>query len=100
MDENICMGETDNVFSIRKSNCLFGQMIIAEFTVVFYAILNLLLNIIMFENRRSSDDPTTESFKITLMETIGFITTILMVGSMYIRYDLWLQWSKSINKFS
>ena len=75
-------------------------MMIAEFTVVFYAILNLLINILLFENRRLEEEHKDEEFKIYVMESVGFITTILMVLSLYIRYDLWLKWSQSINKLS
>lgn len=73
-------------------------MIITEFTVVFFAMLNLSINLIWFENRRA--DAEVSHIHEMMMEVFNNVTNIGFVISMFIKYDLWLTWSKSIGKYS
>ena len=41
-----CAGEQDYILKIRKSNFLFTQLSIADFSVVFFSMLNIIDNIL------------------------------------------------------
>ena len=41
--------EIDSIYSIRKSNCLFSQMIVSVYSLTFFSMIGLLLNIISKE---------------------------------------------------
>jgi hypothetical protein len=85
--------EVDLVFETRLSNCLYSQLMTAEYCSTFYSTLGLLLSIINYEKRligQQFDDVN----KMALF--CNFMCTLFLVMSVYIRYDLWLKWSITI----
>jgi hypothetical protein len=93
-----CFGEQDYILKTRTSNALFTQLSIADYSVVFFSVMNLTVNILTFEiNRNGLENSDMIGW---LLETINNVTNIFMVVSLYIKHDLWLAWSISIEKYS
>ena len=65
-DQMVCGDEVDQIYKIRTSNCLFEQNMQAEFSVVFFSIFGLLLNMILYELRQQFQEEDREG-KITFM---------------------------------
>lgn len=96
--------ERDGVFNIRISNYLHTQLTIAEFCSLFFAMLGLILSVFVYEFKKISDQSDgdiriSNSMRTTAL-TYNFICTILLLFSNYVRYEIWLEWSTSINKFT
>ena len=41
--------EKDGAFKVRLSNSIFGKVMLTEFSIAFFALLGLILNIIIKE---------------------------------------------------
>lgn len=67
-------------------------------------MLGLVLSIILYEFKKISDQEDSD-FQIsndvrTTVLTYNLICTILLVFSNYARYEIWLEWSTSVNMFT
>ena len=67
-------------------------------------MLGLILSIFVYEFRKINDRGDA-NFNIsqgllTTALTYNFICTILLLFSNFVRYEIWLDWSTSINKFT
>ena len=67
-------------------------------------MLGLILSIFVYEfkkiNERGDENFNISHGLLTTALTYNFICTILLLFSNYVRYELWLEWSTSINKFT
>lgn len=84
------------IYDTRVSNSLFSQLMIAEYCSVFFSTLGLLLNIIVYELRIQGQSGAL----MDVANTYNLMCTIFLLFSVFIRYDLWLSWSKSVNRFT
>ena len=62
----MCGDEEDLIFDVRMSNCLFESMMQAEFSVVFFSIFGLLLNMVLFEVKTRTENADEYEDKITV----------------------------------
>ena len=69
---------------------------IAEYCSVFFSTLGLMLNIIVYELRIQGQSGAL----MDVANTYNLMCTIFLLFSVFIRYDLWLSWSKSVNRFT
>jgi len=76
------------------SNRLFSQLVIAEFSSFFFAHFGLFLSIILQELRMND---LTLTFASDTALIYNMFCTICLCISLYVRYELWLTWSKSVN---
>ena len=73
----------------------------AEFSVVFFSIFGLLLNMILYELRQSFKKEDREGkITFTVAENLATLCNFCMVSCLYIRYDIGLQWSISVQRFT
>ena len=86
----------DLIYDTRVSNSLFSQLMIAEYCSVFFSTLGLLVNIIVYELRIRGQSGAL----MDVANTYNLMCTIFLLFSVFIRYDLWLSWSKSVNRFT
>ena len=99
-DEEIEAGEVpeldkDLVFNVRYGNQLFTRLLIAEYCSLFFAVFGLILSILVYEKRFiAQQNGESISQKTTLLQNMT--CTFCLAFSIYIRYDIWLEWSKSI----
>ena len=71
---------------------------VAEFCSFFFATLGLLLSILVYELRiAKGSDLGTIKLAALIYEVA---CTIFLVCSIYIRYDLWLQWAKTVEMYT
>lgn len=85
--------DIDGVFSTRVSNSLFSQLVIAEFCASFFAMFGLFSSVIVYE-LKVRDFRHVLASEMATKYNIG--CTFCLVMSLFIRYDLWIQWCKSI----
>lgn len=86
--------DIDGIFSTRVSNSLFSQLVIAEFCSSFFAMFGLFSSVIVYE-LKVRDFRDVIASEMATKYNIG--CTFCLVMSIFIRYDLWIQWCKSIN---
>lgn len=91
--------EKDFIYDTRNSNRLFSQLMICEFCSVFFASMGILLSIINYEYK-NKEKTQSESFNSTIIQIYIMITTCFLVFSIYVRYQLWIKWAISTNKFT
>lgn len=89
--------DIDLILETRISNSLFSQLIASEFCSLFFATLGLMLSIIMYEIREIK---LKDSFLVSMTLTLNMICTCFLIFSIYIRYDLWLKWSITIQRYT
>ena len=75
---------------------------ISEFCSAFFANMGLFFSIIQYEIRRLQDSDLNKNYGIALQSSqfYNIMCTVLLVISLYIRFDLWLKWSISIDRFT
>ena len=70
---------------------------VAEFCSTFYSSVGLTLSIINYEKRLIGQQFDTVN-RMALF--CNMMCTVLLIISIYIRYDLWLKWSITIKRFT
>ena len=89
-------------------------MIVSVYSLTFFSMIGLLLNIILKEinmkeaklrSVNANIDPyeeLEEDSRLTesIIEIIATITNFCIVFSLYVYYDLWLTWSKTLGLFT
>ena len=77
-------------------------MIVAEFCSLFFAKMGLFLSVYIFELRIILENSKELQFDwaISIALFYNTISTIFLILSIYIRYDIWLQWSITIEKYT
>ena len=77
----------------------------AEFCSFFFATLGLFLSIVIYELRLAQEkEEIIEDGSLKLAIRVSLIynmaCTIALIISIYIRYDIWLQWSIKVGKYT
>ena len=80
--------DADLVYDTRVSNCLFSQLMVAEFCSVFFAMLGIVLSVLIYEIRRTYG--SEYNYAIDYAVNCNLACTICLILSLYIRYDVWL----------
>lgn len=71
---------------------------VAEFCSFFFATLGLLLSILVYELRlQKGSDLGTIKLAAKVYETT---CTVFLSVSIFIRYDLWLKWAKTVDMYT
>lgn len=73
---------------------------IAEYCSIFFATLGLFTSMLEHEIYMMSDKLAAPPITIMILETINFFCTVFLLCSLYIRYDIWLEWSVSVNSYT
>jgi potassium intermediate/small conductance calcium-activated channel subfamily N protein 2 len=94
--------DIDGVFDIRVSNSLFTRVVIAEFCSLFFANLGLFLSILIYELRWMfvENEQEYEGRAIVFAQFQMMMCTVFLMLSIYIRYDIWLQWAVTVDKYT
>ena len=90
-------GEEDFSYKIRNSNALYERWAICQSCTTFLSLIDLCGHILTY-NMREKYDFTDRQNLIRYWFTV--LCNILVVFSVYIRWDLWFKWSIQIQKFS
>ena len=95
------LGFHDGQYDTRVSNCLFSQLMIAEFSSFFFAIFGLVLSCILYElNALKGNQPDRDHFTADIALVYNFFCTLFLIISLITRYDLWLRWCISVKRYS
>ena len=75
---------------------------IAEFCCVFFANIGLLISIVIYELKLHATKKEVEidDHAITICQFYNILCTTFLCISIYIRYDIWLQWSVTVEKYT
>jgi hypothetical protein len=107
-DEDVFSVETDEandedlIYDTRVSNCLFTQLVHTEFCSCFFANTGLMISIIYFEIQLQMNEYGLEydGIALELAQFYSGLCTLMLLLSIYIRYVLWLQWAKTVEKYT
>lgn len=97
-----------NNLDVRVSNSYFNKLAIAEFSSAFFSLVGLFLSILLYERRHIEslkevqvrrDEAEYELYK-SMTQFFSMSCTFLLIFSLFTRYSLWLDWCKSVNKFT
>lgn len=91
--------DVDLIYDTRISNSLFTQLVVAEYCNLFFAMSGLILAIIAREARVNAD----EEDELIIYSRVVFWSmacTLCLLISLVIRYDLWLRWSITVQKYT
>ena len=94
--------DQDTIFETRVSNGLFSQLVQAEYCSLFFATLGLVMSVLIYElkmmidNQEMNEGNGYQGLALEMALIYNMMCTIFLVFSIYIRYDLWLQWSKTV----
>mmetsp|Transcript_1371 Transcript_1371/g.1802 ORF Transcript_1371/g.1802 Transcript_1371/m.1802 type:complete len:217 (+) Transcript_1371:480-1130(+) len=88
--------DRDLIWITRVSNRYFSQLVIAEFSAVFFAYFGLALSIFKYEIQQRREE---EEFSLNLALFINTTCTLFLIFSLYVRYEIWLVWCKSVETF-
>ena len=98
--------DQDTIFEPRLSNRLFSQLVIAEFCSLFFATLGLTMSVLIYELQMFINNQDAElgngyqGLALEMALLYNMVCTIFLVVSIYIRYDLWMVWSKTVGMFT
>jgi hypothetical protein len=98
MDEQIKIiseKDSDKIYEERVSNQLFSRIMVAEFCAVYFAIVGLCLCITIHEFKHNRNNGH-EELTIQSTDIYNSICTVCLLISIYIKYDLQLQWLVSV----
>lgn len=73
------------------SNEYYNKIIVAEYATVFFASYGMFLSVLLFEMKDNHDIDETRN--MTLFYNV--VCTLGLCFSIYMRYDLYLEWRKS-----
>jgi hypothetical protein len=94
--------DEDMVFDVRVSNCLFTQLVHTEFCSCFFANVGLGISIIYFEIQLQMNENglVYDGMALELAQFYSGTCTFMLIISIYIRYVLWLEWAKTVEKYT
>eukprot|EP00347_Sterkiella_histriomuscorum_P002571 403367638 len=81
----------DNHLDVRISNQYYNKIIVSEYATVFFATFGMILSVFLFEMK---DDRNIRTTRDSILSYNVFCTVGSML-SIYMRYDLYLQWNTS-----
>lgn len=96
--------DVDKIVNIRISNFLSTQLIISEYCSLFFSMVDLMLSIMIYEFRKISDQPDSTVVISDIVRTsvliFNIMCTTFLVFSIYVRYQIWLEWSISVGVYT
>ena len=88
-----CNGEVDEIYEIRYCNFLFNQLIICEYTQTFFALVDLMIQTILYELKIAQGVNLETQNAHFIGQTTSVFCNIFLVTSIVIRYIVWFKWA-------
>lgn len=82
----------ENLQKIRVTNELYNRIVVVEYVSVFFSTIAVALSIVMCELTLESEIDLDQLF---VFQSYVPLITLIFALTLYMRYDLYLQWFKS-----